>query len=58
MKKFFSELVAWIALFGIFVPFGYLPVFWALPVSIGCFLILTGQIAKEYNKRQKEKENG
>jgi hypothetical protein len=54
MKKFFSELVSWIALFGIFVPFGYLPIFWALPVSIGCFIVLTGKIAEEYNMRKEE----
>jgi len=50
MKKFFSTLVEWIALFGIFVPYGYLPIYWALPVSIGCFLVLIGKIAKEYLK--------
>jgi len=52
MKKFFSELVAWIALFGMFVPFGYLPTFWALPISIACFIILGGKIANEYNKQK------
>jgi hypothetical protein len=44
MEKFIKELVEWVFLFGIFVPFGYLPLYWAIPISVGCFLLLANRV--------------
>lgn len=49
MKKYIATLLFIAAVFGIFVPYGYLAWYWAVPISIISFLNATG-IAMQFNK--------
>lgn len=42
MAKFVLNLLFTLGLFGMFVPFGYLPLYWAIPTSISFFLLSAG----------------
>ena len=49
--KVIIGLLEWFVFFGIFIPYGYLPIYWALPVSFGCFIVLAARIAKTQNEK-------
>lgn len=55
--KYLRVIVAWVGIFGLFVPFGYFPWWFAIPlsifsfVSVGVLLVKAHEIEKSKNCR-------
>lgn len=47
MKRIINLILNWFFLFAVFVPWGYLPWFWALPASIVATALLFRDAAKK-----------
>jgi hypothetical protein len=57
MKRIFKAFTFNAFIFGIFVPYGYLPWYWAIPTSMISFGVLAHEILEEYEKGKAGKDN-
>lgn len=57
MKRIMLIAIRLICLFGLFVPYGYLPWFWAVPASIVFALVLAATDAKAFAAALGETKN-
>jgi hypothetical protein len=54
-NRYLRALIAWICIFWIFVPYGYFPWFYAVPMSIFSFVFLARWLVVTYEFEQLKK---
>jgi len=55
--RYLRALVVWAGIFGMFVPFGYLPWFFAVPTSFFSFCFVARLLQAAYQIEQKKQSN-